>query len=313
MNDFSSLGINILIVSAVFLIIASVINILHVRRTMKRMDNMLDQAIAGDFNADTINESMLSALEFKFARYLGDMELSVKNSAYEKEKIKTLISDISHQTKTPISNIVLYSELLQEQDLDETSANYAKALNAQAGKLNFLIISLIKMSRLETGILSLHPKSEPLLPLLEKAYIQLAPKAASKGLNFDIVFPDKKKQNTDIRAFFDEKWTLEALCNIIDNAIKYTDTGSVTIEASIYEIFCHIKIIDTGIGIPEEEQAQIFSRFYRSPQAADKEGIGIGLYLAREIIANEGGYIKLISKPGQGSSFSVFLPLEIKY
>lgn len=284
MNDFSSTEINILIVSALFLIIASVINIIHVRRTMKKMDDMLDLAIAGDFNADTIDESMLSALEFKFARYLGDVELSVKNSAYEKKKIKTLISDISHQTKTPISNIVLYSELLQEQDLDETSANYAKALNAQAGKLNFLIISLIKMSRLETGILALHPKSEPLLPLLEKAYIQLAPKAASKGLKFNIVFPDKKKQKTEIRAFFDEKWTLEALCNIID----------------------------TGTGIPEEEQAQIFSRFYRSPQVADKEGIGIGLYLAREIIANEGGYIKLISKPGQGSSFSVFLPLDKK-
>ncbi|MCH5256749.1 MAG: HAMP domain-containing histidine kinase [Lachnospiraceae bacterium] len=294
------------IICTTLVIIIALVNQIRTKNTMKRIDHMLDSAIAGTFNPEEIDESMLSSMEFKFGRYLANVELERKNADFEKNKIKTLISDISHQTKTPISNVVLYSELLQEQDLDETSSGYTRALNSQAQKLNFLIISLIKMSRLETGILALNPKPELLTPLLEEVYIQLAPKAASKGLEFNIVFPDE-----NIKVIYDAKWTLEAICNIVDNAIKYTETGSVTIEVIVYEIFCCIRITDTGIGISEEEQAQIFRRFYRSPQASGTEGVGIGLYLAREIIAKEGGYIKLSSMPGKGAAFSVFLPLEL--
>ena len=324
---YSTIGIYTVIGCVVFAIIITLINHIRTRHIMKSLNRMLESAIAGTFNPEEIDESMLSAMEFKFGRYLAAVELERRNADFEKDKIKTLISDISHQTKTPISNVMLYSELLQEQDLDEASSGYAKALNAQAQKLNFLIISLIKMSRLETGILALNPKPEPLMPLLKEAYTQLAPKAASKGLEFNVVFPNKNKHindinendnngsdnaghDNDINVICDAKWTLEAVCNIIDNAIKYTDTGSVTIEVIVYEIFCCIKIADTGIGISEEELAQIFRRFYRSPQAAGTEGVGIGLYLAREIIAKEGGYIKLSSMPGKGASFSVFLPLE---
>lgn len=307
---YNTIGIYTVIGCAVFAIIITLINLIRTRHIMKSLNRMLESAVAGTFSPEEIDESMLSAMEFKFGRYLAAVELERRNADFEKDKIKTLISDISHQTKTPISNVMLYSELLQEQDLDEASSGYAKALNAQAQKLNFLIISLIKMSRLETGILALNPKPEPLMPLLEEAYTQLAPKAASKGLDFDIVFLDEIERKNDTQVICDAKWTLEAVCNIIDNAIKYTDAGSVTIEVIVYEIFCCIKIADTGIGISEEEQAQIFRRFYRSPQAAGTEGVGIGLYLAREIIAKEGGYIKLSSMPGKGASFSVFLPME---
>lgn len=312
--------IYVLIFCAVFIIVIALINQMRIRHIMHNLDNMLDMAINRSFNPEQIDESMLSALEFKFGRYLSDVELERRNTAYEKDKIKTLISDISHQTKTPISNIMLYSELLQEQNLNDVSQGYSKALNAQAQKLNFLIISLIKMSRLESGILALNPKPEPLMPLLEEAYTQLAPKAASKGLDFNIVFPNENKRindmdqcgkyenDDDIKVICDAKWTLEAICNIIDNAIKYTETGSVTVDVDTYEMFCCIKITDTGMGISENEQAQIFKRFYRSPQTSSTEGVGIGLYLAREIIAKEGGYIKLSSMPGKGSSFSVFLP-----
>ncbi|MCH5249937.1 MAG: HAMP domain-containing histidine kinase [Lachnospiraceae bacterium] len=292
------------IICTTLIIVIALVNRIRTGNVMKRLDRMLDSAIAGTFNPEEIDESMLSSMEFKFGRYLADVELERKNADFEKNKIKTLISDISHQTKTPISNIMLYSELMQEQDLDETSSGYTRALSAQAQKLNFLIISLIKMSRLETGILALNPKPELLTPLLEEVYTQLAPKASSKGLEFDIVFPDE-----NVKVIYDAKWTLEAICNIVDNAIKYTETGSVAIEVIAYEIFCCIKITDTGIGISEEEQAQIFRRFYRSPQAAGTEGVGIGLYLAREIIAKEGGYIKLSSMLGKGAAFSVFLPI----
>lgn len=268
---------------------------------------MLDKAVDGTFTTEKIDESLLSSLEFKFSHYLGAAETSAKNIALERDNIKTLISDISHQTKTPIASCLLYCELLQEQQLDEVSAEYVAALNAGAQKLNFLIASLVKMSRLETGILTLHPVCREVMALITQAAKQYTPKANAKGLSFSVL---PVESDAPLKALFDEKWTLEALGNIIDNAIKYTNAGGITIGVKAYELFVCIEISDTGIGIAEKEQAQIFSRFYRSEDTADTEGVGIGLYLAREIITNEGGYIKLASAPGNGSVFSVCLPTE---
>ena len=112
----------------------------------------------------------------------------------------------------------------------------------------------------------------------------------------------------EVTACFDLKWTQEALCNLIDNAIKYTEQGGVTIRVKPYKLFICIEVADTGKGISEEEQAKIFGRFYRSPQAADQAGVGIGLYLAREILKQESGYIKVVSGEGKGTAFSVTLP-----
>lgn len=104
------------------------------------------------------------------------------------------------------------------------------------------------------------------------------------------------------------RWFRRCSPNIVDNAIKYTEHGTITISAVSYEMFARIDISDTGSGIPESEQAKIFARFYRSNSVQKQEGVGIGLYLARQIISGEGGYIKVASVPGKGSTFSIFLP-----
>ena len=168
-------------------------------------------------------------------------------------------------------------------------------------KLRFLIDSLVKLSRLENGIISLSPQQATLQPLLESVVEQYTAKASEKGLSLQM-------QDTDAFAVFDFKWTAEALANIVDNAIKYTEHGTITISAVSYEMFARIDISDTGSGIPESEQAKIFARFYRSNSVQKQEGVGIGLYLARQIISGEGGYIKVASVPGKGSTFSIFLP-----
>ena len=157
------------------------------------------------------------------------------------------------------------------------------------------------MSRLETGVLTVLPKDGEIFSVLERIKSQFSAKAKEKGIEF-VVYP------TDARAVFDEKWTEEALCNIVDNAIKYTEKGSITISTVSYEMFVRIDISDSGIGISESEQPQIFARFYRSKNVQENEGVGIGLYLARQIITDEGGYIKVASAPGKGSTFSIFLP-----
>lgn len=276
----------------------------NTRRTMETMNAMLDEAMAGCFLESHFDESLLSAVEMKLAGYLSSSRVSAQNLAEEKDKIKELISDISHQTKTPVANILLYSQLLGEQNLPPESAGYVKSLNEQAEKLNFLIQSLIKISRLETGIISLVPRPGHLSPLLNHTVSQVLPKAEQKEITI-VVKP------TDTTALFDGKWTEEALTNLLDNAVKYTPKGGlIHIQVDSYELFCRITVTDTGIGIPEEEQAKIFQRFYRSPSVKNAEGVGIGLYLARKIISGEGGYMKVSSTVGEGSAFSVFLPLK---
>lgn len=277
------------------------INHIRTKKTMDTLEKMIDSAADGEYSETKFDESRLSALETKFSNYLSSSSTSSKNIMKEKEKIKTLISDISHQTKTPISNLILYSELIEEGDLSEDMRSNVEAIKQQAEKLEFLIKSLVKLSRLENGILNLSPRKEEIQPMLQDIYEQYISKAMGKNLELNI-------EKTTSKATFDRKWTTEALGNIVDNAIKYTNTGEINIKVHEYEIFTRIDISDTGIGIAESEQAEVFSRFYRSQSVHNDEGVGIGLYLTREIISSEGGYIKLTSELGVGSTFSVYIP-----
>ena len=277
------------------------INHIRTKKTMDTLEKMIDSAADGEYSETKFDESRLSALETKFSNYLALSNTSSKNIMKEKEKIKTLISDISHQTKTPISNLILYSELIEEEDLSEDMRSNVEAIKQQAEKLEFLIKSLVKLSRLENGILNLSPRKEEIQPMLQDIYEQYISKASEKNLELNI-------EKTTSKATFDRKWTTEALGNIVDNAIKYTNTGEINIKVHEYEIFTRIDISDTGIGIAESEQAEVFSRFYRSQSVHNDEGVGIGLYLTREIISSEGGYIKLTSELGVGSTFSVYIP-----
>lgn len=272
------------------------------KKQMQRLMDMLDKAISGDFRESHFNESMESAVEEKLSRFLRSSLLSSQRLSRERDKIKELIADISHQTKTPISNLLLYSQLLEEDGLPKESCQRVEELRRQAEKLHFLIVSLINLSRLETGIIQVKPQQGFLRELLEAVEGQAKPKAAAKGISLSFL-------PTDAEAKFDPKWTEEALYNLVDNAVKYTPRGGL-VEISVipYEMFVCIQVTDTGIGIREEEQGRIFGRFYRSEPSKDKEGVGIGLFLAREIAAAQNGYIKVKSSIGKGSCFSLFLP-----
>ncbi len=271
-------------------------------RTMRRLDEMLTSAMDGRFSEQNFDESRLSALESRLARYLSASALSERNVREQKDQISALISDISHQTKTPVANLQLYAQLLSEQPLTPQGKDCAAAISAQAEKLQTLIEALVKTSRLETGILVLHPQLGEIAPVVERAAAQYAPKAAEKGIALTT-------RQTEGSAVFDPKWTEEAVCNLLDNAVKYTPSGgAVTVEVKNYELFSAIRVSDTGPGISEGEQAKIFGRFYRAPGAYQAEGVGIGLYLTRQIAEKQGGYVRVESIPGEGSMFSLFLP-----
>lgn len=269
------------------------------KRVLDDLQRMIDDVSKGQMNRNTISEEKLSAVENSLKRYLEDSLLENENQKQQKEIIQSLISDISHQTLTPISNLKIYTELLKEA---EESNEIVDTIQEQTDKLDFLIQSLVKLSRLESGIIEVKTKTTPLQNLLKRLESRYTPSAKDKGISFSI-------EDTILSAEFDLKWTEEALGNIVDNAIKYSDTGTcITVSVEEYSFFVRIDIKDEGMGIAEEEIPKIFSRFYRSYKVADLQGVGIGLYLAREIIKAENGYIKVKSKPDQGSVFSVFLP-----
>ena len=269
------------------------------RRILENLSRMLDIAMLGDFTEDSFDESMLSALESKLAHYLAASTVSARSVQAEKDKLKALIGDISHQTKTPIANILLYTQLLSEQPGNTACLD---VLEGQTKKLQSLIDALVKTSRLESGVIALHPMPGKLLPMLESAVSQLAPKAAAKKIQISL-------EATAADAVFDPKWTEEAIYNLLDNAVKYTPAGgAVRVTVKAYQMFSAIHVSDTGPGIPEEEQPRVFQRFYRGAEHAEEEGVGIGLYLVRQIAEGQGGYVKVSSQMGVGSTFSLYLP-----
>lgn len=222
--------------------------------------------------------------------------------AQEKEQIKTLISDISHQIKTPIAAANTFAELLSDGELSaEERTEYITTLQMSLGKLTFLTNSLIKMSRLESGIISLKPEKNSLNEIVLQAVKTVYAKAKEKGIL--ITF----ECDQAFEAVLDFNWTAEAISNVIDNAVKYTPQGGfVRLQITEYPSFLRLDISDSGVGIPEEEQAKIFGRFYRGKQSVSTDGVGIGLYLTREIINKQNGYMK-VSSDENGSTFSMFL------
>ena len=294
------------ILTLIILLLSCIILFLHIKhiKMLDRLDLMLDSAITNTFSETQFTESRLSKIETKMYRYLSAGKTSLTQIKSEKDAIKALISDISHQTKTPVANILLYSQLLRDGGgLNENASELAAHIESQTEKLNFLIQSLIKISRLENGIVAVVPKENR----IEKLLSGLDFKTKAQLKNIDLII----EKNINMTAFFDMKWTLEAISNITDNAIKYTPAGGkVKISAVPYEMFVKIDISDSGIGISEEEFSKIFTRFYRSQKVSDSPGVGIGLYLSREIISKQGGYIKVTSAENKGSTFSVFIPKQ---
>lgn len=271
------------------------------KRLLNRLQDMLDQAAKGRLERNEISEEKYSALENSMKKFLDDSLLTREEQQKQNEIMQRFLSDIAHQTLTPISNLKIYGELLAEEK--EGSGEIVDTILEQTEKLDFLIQSLVKLSRMESGIITVHPEKNSIGRLLKDVEREYSQKAKEKNIVFLVC-------DTDVQARFDWKWTKEALGNIVDNAMKYTpDSGTVKISVEQYSFFARIDIMDSGIGIEEEEISQIFGRFYRSSDVREQPGVGIGLALAREILQEQKGYIKVKSEKGKGSVFSVFLPI----
>lgn len=269
---------------------------------------MLDQMIAGDGvlkNAED-RDTLFARITHRLNRLYQIMQENSRKVDRDRKELQTLISDISHQVKTPVSNLkMVLDTLLSKPVTEEERTEFTKDILNQTNKLEFLFQALVKTSRLETGVIELEKKQRRLYDTVAQALSGIVYHAEEKNISVSVHCPEK------LMVPHDYKWTAEALFNILDNAVKYTDAGGkIAVQVEQREVYVEIKVSDTGKGISESDQATIFRRFYRGGDVHEQPGVGIGLYLAREIVTRQGGYIRVVSEIGKGSAFSLFLPIH---
>ena len=224
--------------------------------------------------------------------------------ASAQESKHEFISNITHEMNTPLTNIRMYCDFLQMPDLSAENKNhFLSNISRQAEKLGWFGEGFEKATRLETDIITLTPVEQELLPIILEAANQASPRAEAKGREIRL------EGDRGIRVCVDGKWTLEAVFNLLDNAVKYGAQGSdILIRMSACELYACIEVCSEGNRIPEAERNTVFQRFYRGKQAAMlQEGVGLGLFLTRKIISDQGGYVSIDNYGENGNSFRIFV------
>ncbi len=296
-------GLTYLIVTIVFLT--------GIRYELVRCVGYIDKLLGRMMDEKTINEEELvyyDDLSSKLAHKIWKINNLYTNKKdileSEKEEIESLISDIAHQVKTPMTNIKMYHEMLTEQlPENQEEKKMAIIVQSQIDKLEFLIQSMLKISEFESGIIALNSVPTTVQACIMNALENSLLSAQKKAITI------KVHEGMTSTIYGDIKWTSEALFNILDNAIKYTHKGGrIDITADEMQAYTRIGIKDNGIGIHKENLTNVFKRFYREDNGGISDGVGIGLNLSREIVMKQGGYIAVESEKNKGSSFYVFMP-----
>ncbi|CAG7585739.1 Adaptive-response sensory-kinase SasA [Peptoniphilus tyrrelliae] len=268
------------------------------RNEMREFSNYIDSALDGNLEITEFDEKELSKIKSKLIKFLYASQVKEAKINTEKSKTKDLIADISHQTKTPISNLSLYISLLEDDPKDE----YIEIIKYELNKLNFLIQNLVKSSRLESDIIGLQKNQANLKYLVKDVLREFKVKLDEKEIRINL-------KDEDLLFDLDERWLKEAIHNLVDNAIKYSPKGS-TINISIYKSYINynLDIENECKDLSEETLPKIFERFYRGKNSVSKDGLGLGLFIAREIIEKHGGNIRASLKENK-IKFSVDFPL----
>ena len=268
------------------------------RNELGELSAYIDSALDGNLEITEFDEKELSKIKSKLIKFLYANQVKEKKISTEKNKTKDLIADISHQTKTPITNLSLYISLLEDNPKDE----YLEIIKYELNKLEFLIQNLVKSSRLESDIISLQKHQANLKDIVEDVLREFKVILDEKCISIDL-------KAEDLFFALDERWLKEAIHNLVDNAIKYSPNGS-TINISVYKSYLNynLDIENECKDLSEETLPKIFERFYRGKNSVSKDGLGLGLFIAREIIEKHGGNIRA-SLDNNRIKFSVDFPL----
>lgn len=275
------------------------------KKDQEEIITLMENILEGNGNEfRCYDDSEKSRIAFLIKKIEINKNLVEENAFKEKEGIKYMISNLSHQLKTPLASVKLYEKLLEDETLPyERRIEFQKKLSKQIEKTEWILGSIIKCARLEEGAIDFEASMSPIRKTIVQAIDAVTPKAGEK--NIEIV---ANHEIEDIMLYHNKKWTIEVFVNLFENAIKYSpENSTIEIEMERLDSYTKISFIDHGIGIKEEEYAKVFQRFYRSKDVENEEGSGIGLYLCRLILEKEKGNIVVKSKYGKGSIFQVYL------
>lgn len=285
-------------------------NIKH-SNTLNKNDNKTDNALQeresienDSIDLNKYNENLLCRINMISEKAERNMRINMRKIENEKENVKSLVTDISHQLKTPLANVELYNTLLAEEGIsDEERLEFLETEGIAIEKLKMLIDSLINISRLEADMISIDKKEENLKECIESAISSVKADADKKN----IIIKNEIKE--DCILAIDRKWTTEAIFNLLDNAVKYTaPNGKINLSLDNGINYFALNIEDNGIGIDTDEYNYIFKRFYRSRNdiVQNEKGSGVGLYLVRKIMNLQDGNVMVSSEKGKGSTFTLY-------
>ena len=276
----------------------------------KKQNQVLEQAVSqinayldGNHNAriECDNEGELYRLFHSINSLAAVLIAHADNELREKEFLKNTISDISHQLKTPLAALNIYNGLLQDEDIEVSSVKEFACLSEQElDRIETLVQSLLKITRLDAGAIVLEKNAENVADMMRDIELHFAYRARQEKKKIILSGSDH------LSLFCDRDWLSEAIDNIVKNAFDHTESGA-TFRVAWKELPSGVQIVitDNGCGIHPEDIHHIFKRFYRSRFSKDKQGIGLGLPLAKAIVEAHNGTIEVDSELGIGTTFTM--------
>lgn len=294
--NFITIFLSVLTVFSILI----VINYYFIRKLYKKIkeiDYDVDKILQGNYEINILdyNEGSLSSLKNNIYKMTVKLRESNELISKEKNNLEELLEDISHQIKTPLTSMYMINDILQKETNSKVRQEFLDKNEKQINRIEWLVTSLLKMSRLDNGSVKLKKEMTNVDTMLTKAITPILPLIESKNIKVK-----HEKQNLKIK--IDPDWTSEALLNIIKNACEHTK-DSVTITTSSNPLYTAIEVKDNGEGIDKKDLSHLFERFYRGNH--NKESIGIGLSMSKKIIELQNGTIEVKSHVGKGSTFIV--------
>ncbi len=269
-------------------------------KSLRHLGEYMDQVLNGNPTLDLkdYEEGDFSTLKNDVYKLTVKLKEGRDQSLKDKKELEQVLSDISHQIKTPLTSMYVINDILSKDDIDlETKNRFLEKNRKQLERIEWLVSSLLKMSRLDSGSVTLNMEEVPMKSVIEEALEPLQIPMELKDIHVSI-------EGEDTIVFLDPHWTVEVFVNVLKNAYEHTEKGgSITILITSNPLYTEVSIHDTGCGIRKEELPHIFKRFYTG--SSNKESIGVGLNMARKVMEKQKGEIYATSIEGEGTTFFI--------
>ena len=299
---------NVIIILLIVILIAQfLITRMRKREVEKQIEDLISYLMRVQDRLDLpemehFREGQLSILQSEIYKVVVLLREAYSEELSQKRYMSDMLSDISHQIKTPISAITIMTDLLEEPELlDEQRLDYADKIDKQAKRITWLIRNLLTLAQLQADVLELKKEPVPVKDILREIQDSLEIMAELKGVQLIC------ESDAAICISCDKHWMTEALLNIVKNSVEHTNEGG-TVKVQVVQdtIATHIHVVDDGEGIDSEHLPHIFERFYKADNAS-ANSVGIGLAMAKQIILKQNGTITVESKKGVGTDFYIKL------